>query len=114
MNRSWCARLSVLTLAILLAVTVGQGWAADDASVRGTVADPLGARVSGAVVTLLRDGMVVKDVASDAAGAFSFDALASGRYQIEVSAPGFSTRTTDPVFVAGGARVSVDWPSEQA
>ena len=57
---------------------------------------------------LLRDGQVVKDVSSDAEGNFSFDALASGRYQIEVSAPGFSTRTTDPVFVAGGARVSVD------
>jgi vitamin B12 transporter len=108
MNRSSCARLSALTLTILLAVTVGQSWAADDASVRGTVADPLGARVSGAAVKLLRDGTVVKDASSDAEGNFSFDALPSGRYQIEVSSPGFSTRTTDPVFVAGGARVSVD------
>ena len=97
-----------MTLAIVLAVAVGQGWAADDASVRGTVADPLGARVSGATVKLRRDGQVVKDAASDAEGNFTFDALASGRYQIEVSAAGFSTRTTDPMFVAGGARVSVD------
>jgi iron complex outermembrane receptor protein/vitamin B12 transporter len=102
------ARLSALTLAILTAVAVGQGWAADDALVRGTVADPLGARVSGAAVKLLRDGQVVKDASSDAEGNFTFDALASGRYQIEVSAAGFSTRTTDPMFVAGGARVSVD------
>ncbi len=30
-----------------------------------------------------------------------FDALDEGRYQLEVSAPGFQTRTTDPIFVAG-------------
>ena len=108
MNGVCCGRLGVLTLAILLAVTVGNGWAADDASVRGTVADPLGARVSDAAVKLLLDGKVVKDVASDAEGNFTFEALASGRYQIEVSAAGFQTRTTDPMFVGGGARVSVE------
>ena len=42
MNGWLFARLSALTLAILMGVTVGQGWAADDASVKGTVADPLG------------------------------------------------------------------------
>ena len=31
-------------------------WAADDASVNGTGLDPLGARVGGAAVKLLRDG----------------------------------------------------------
>jgi vitamin B12 transporter len=108
MNGWFVARLSALTLALLLAVTVGQSWAADDASVKGTVADPLGARVSGAAVKLLRDGTVLKNVSSDAEGNFAFDTLASGRYQIEVSSPGFSTRTTDPMFVARGARVSVD------
>ncbi|MEO8255749.1 MAG: TonB-dependent receptor [Acidobacteriota bacterium] len=108
MNSGFVARLGALTLAILMVVTVGQGWAADDAAVRGTVADPLGARVSGAAVKLLRDGTVVKNVSSDAEGNFTFDALASGRYQLEVSSAGFSTRTTDPVFVAGGARISLD------
>ena len=108
MNGGCFGRLSGLTLAILMVVMVAQGWAADDASVKGTVSDPLGARVSGAAVKLLVDGKVVKDASSDAAGNFAFDALASGRYQIEVSAAGFRTRTTDPMFVGGGARVAVD------
>lgn len=82
--------------------------AADTAAVRGTVADPLGARVSGATVTLLLDGKPVKQAASDAEGAFAFDGLAAGRYQIEARAPGFRTRTTDPMFVGGGVRVSID------
>jgi vitamin B12 transporter len=107
MNGGRCWRWSVLTLAILM-LTVGHAWAADDASLKGIVSDPLGARVSGASVKLLLDGRVVKDAASDAEGNFAFDALASGRYQIEVSAPGFGMRTTDPIFVGGGARVSVE------
>ena len=55
----------------------------------------------------------MKDASSDAEGRFTFDAGA-GRYQIEVSAPGFSTRATDPMFVAGGARVSLMWRCRSA
>jgi iron complex outermembrane receptor protein/vitamin B12 transporter len=82
--------------------------AADDASLTGTVADPLGARVSGAAVKLVLDGRTVKESSSDTEGKFAFDALVAGRYQIEASAAGFTTRRTDPVFVGSGARVSVE------
>src|SRR5579862_4550861 len=101
-------RVVALTVAFALAVCVGRLQAADEASVRGTVADPLGARVSGAMIKVLADGKVVKEGTSDAEGAFAFEGLASGRYQLEVSSPGFSTRTTDPTFVGPGARAVID------
>lgn len=82
--------------------------AAGEASINGTVRDPLGATISGAAVKLLRDGYPAKDIASDARGAFSFDAIVEGRYRIQAAAPGFQTRTTDPVFVVAGARMSLD------
>jgi hypothetical protein len=72
----WCGLWAYrrLDAGALVGGQVGQGWAADDAAGRGTVADPLGARVSNAAVTLLLDGKVVKDVASDAEGNFTFNA----------------------------------------
>jgi iron complex outermembrane receptor protein/vitamin B12 transporter len=82
--------------------------AQEGASISGSVVDPLGARVGGASTKLLLDGNVVRDAAADSRGDFTFDKLAEGRYRVEVSAPGFQTRTTDPVFVARGAHVTVD------
>ena len=70
--------------------------------------DPLGARVGGAAVKLLAGEQVIKEDVSDAQGNFALEGIAEGRYRIQVSAAGFRTRITDPVFVAGGARVSVD------
>jgi iron complex outermembrane receptor protein/vitamin B12 transporter len=98
--------LSVSVLVILaLALSA---WAQEGASVSGSVVDPLGARVGGASTKLLLDGNVVRDATADSRGDFKFDAVAEGRYQVEVSSPGFQTRTTDPVFVARGANVTID------
>jgi vitamin B12 transporter len=107
MNR--CAGVRVLVWLFLLTMGVGAvASAADDASVKGIVADPLGARVGGAAVRLLVDGKMVKEVVSDAEGNFAFEALTAGRYQIEASSAGFRTRTTDLIFVGGGAHVSIE------
>ena len=71
-------------------------------SITGIVLDPLGARIGGATVKLLRSGVVVRNGSSDESGAFVFGPLDEGRYQIEVTAPGFQTRTTDAMFVGSG------------
>jgi len=76
-------------------------------SIHASVLDPLGARISGATIKLLRAGMVIRDGSSDESGVFVFGALDEGRYQLEVSAPGFQRRTTDPMFVAG-SQVATD------
>jgi iron complex outermembrane receptor protein/vitamin B12 transporter len=103
-------RTGLAALAVLLAISVHPSWAADDAAIKGSVVDPLGARIAGATIKLLRDGLALKETTSDAQGGFTFDALAGGRYQIEATAEGFQTRTTSPIFVADGAQLTVEVP----
>ena len=57
---------------------------------------------------LLLGEQAVKEASSNADGAFTFDALSAGRYRIEASSPGFQTRTSDPMFVSGSGRVSIE------
>ena len=96
------------SLLLLVAICAAPASAADNASLQGTVFDPLGARVPGATIELLRDGARVEETSSDPNGAFSFDRLADGRYQLVVTAAGFETRRTDSTFVGGGARTTFD------
>ncbi|MEP7309062.1 MAG: TonB-dependent receptor plug domain-containing protein, partial [Acidobacteriota bacterium] len=83
-------------------------WAQGQGSISGTVVDPLGARVAGASVALLQDSRVEKEAKSDAQGQFAFDALAEGRYRIQVASEGFQVRTTAPMFLAAGARTTLE------
>ena len=107
MNRSICAR-GVL-LGVWLLICIGRpALAADETTIKGAVVDPLGARVAHASVKLLRDGQVSKETRSDGAGAFAFDGLSEGRYQIQATADGFQVRLTGPIFVATRATVSID------
>jgi iron complex outermembrane receptor protein/vitamin B12 transporter len=99
-------RVFVLLIALLV-LPASSSWAQPRGSIRASVLDPLGARISGATIKLLRAGTVIRDGSSDESGAVVFGALDEGRYQLEVSAPGFQTRTTDPIFVAG-SQVAVD------
>lgn len=91
----------VMTLVIGLRVAA----AADDASVKGTVVDPLGARVSGATVTLIDRGRLVTQTTTNQQGEFTFNDVAEGRYHIEVTATGFDSRRTDPMFVGTSTHV---------
>ena len=99
--RSLQFRRVFFLLTTLLVLAAPSLWAQPRGSIRAGVLDPLGARISGAAIKLLRAGTVIRDGSSDERGACVFDALDEGRYQLEVSAPGFQTRTTDPIFVAG-------------
>jgi vitamin B12 transporter len=99
--------------AILLSIGAGASLvsAADEssgASIRGTIVDPLGARVTGAAIKLLRDSQVAKETRSDSQGDFTFDGLPEGRYQIQATADGFQVRTTSPMFVARGAKTNLE------
>ena len=103
------ARNVVAVLLVLAAMAVPTARAAaDEGSIKGTVVDPLGARVAGATLRLLRDGQRAADATTDAAGEFSFQRLAEGRYQIEVTAAGFEKAVTDPAFIAGSGRQTLD------
>src|SRR5262249_21617399 len=79
----------------------------DSASITGTIVDPLGARVPGATIKLLRDSQVARETRSDSQGDFAFDGVPEGRYQIQAMADGFQIRTTSPMFIARGAKTNV-------
>jgi iron complex outermembrane receptor protein/vitamin B12 transporter len=99
-----------VALALLL-LAAPASWAQESrsgGSIAGSVVDPLGARVSGATVKLMLGGKEVKSGTADSTGNFAFDGVAEGRYQLEVSSPGFQTRTTEPMFVSSTAKITID------
>jgi iron complex outermembrane receptor protein/vitamin B12 transporter len=69
--------------------------------------DQLGARLSGATVTL-SGGPTAGEAKTGNDGSFSFTGVAAGRYQVVAAASGFSPATSEPVYVGAGARVAVD------
>jgi outer membrane receptor protein involved in Fe transport len=72
-------------------------------SVTGTVTDPAGAAVSGAMVKLVNTGTdATQSASTDAEGNFRFLLLPLGNYSVQVSAPGFKS------FVRAGIVVEVD------
>jgi len=96
---------------VILAMCVAaqtQTAAQNQAVLSGTVVDSLGARLAGAVVTLLRDGQKVQDGKSDSDGAFSFTGLAPERYQVQASMPGFQSKTSEAVFLGQGGRIILE------
>jgi vitamin B12 transporter len=106
MNETMRALGAAVCVAIALsgAPALAQG----QATVMGTIVDALGARISGAKVTLVRDGSSVAEATTGADGTFTFASVAPGRYQVAASAQGFSSRTSEPVFVGGGSREQLE------
>jgi Ca-activated chloride channel family protein len=60
-------------------------------SASGTVVDPAGSPVPGATLELLRGATVIAKTVSDGNGAWTFEKLAPGEYQIRVTLAGFAT-----------------------
>jgi hypothetical protein len=71
--------------------------------IAGTVADPTGAVIPQAKVTVTRAGAPVATTTSDGAGQFTFNALPAGTYQVKAEAPGFQAGTGSNVRIAPGA-----------
>ena len=91
--------LTALTLT-LLSLGPGMGVAQEPLSgaISGTVLDPSGAAVRSATVTL---SLGQKSTQTDAAGRFSFEALAAGTFRLTVSAPDFRARVVEGALAAG-------------
>ncbi len=79
----------------------------DAARLSGTVSDPAGAVIPGAVVSLQATGQSVAATA-DAAGRYSFPALPPGLYSATVTAPGFATRAVPGLKLARGESRQLD------
>jgi vitamin B12 transporter len=97
----------LLVLSLLMWVSIGlfAAEAAEEGVITGTVVDQLGGRVSAATVRLVRDGLRIAETSTGADGEFTFRVTSSGRYQVDVTAPGFERRLGDPIFVGESAHV---------
>jgi len=71
-------------------------------TLRGQVADPSGAVIPRASLTVISAAGVSRTGTSDASGQYVISGLAPGQYTVTVEAPGFSTFTSPPVRVAAG------------
>jgi hypothetical protein len=99
--------LALLALAFL--VSSLSAWAHPAASISGTVADPSGAVIAGATVTLqnLDDGQP-QTCATGNNGSYRFLALNPGLYQIRINAPGFKPYVQAHLVLDDTARLTID------
>jgi iron complex outermembrane receptor protein/vitamin B12 transporter len=111
-HRSRLTGIPVVFTCLALGLFSSSSSAQSNRRIAGAVSDPLDAPIAGAKVELLRDATPVATATTSADGAFFFDGLAESRYQVRITAAGFQSRTSDPIFVgrAGTARADLTLP----
>ena len=82
--------------------------AAHAATVRGTVADSLGAVIPKARVELMTNQKVVASTNADGAGRYEFHDVPAGRYQLQASAPSFDLTASKRFYIGEGANANID------
>lgn len=98
----------VVCVAALVAAVCAPAWAQQAGTIAGTVTDALGARVAGATLTVSGEGTQGRQATSGADGTWTVEGLAPGRYQVSVTAQGFSPASSASIYVGGGQRQTVD------
>jgi len=105
------ARLALtVAMALPTAVIVAPSplYAQSSAAISGTVVDPRGVALPGAVVSVKNEATgATQKVNSDGAGKYAFAGLAAGKYTVQVDAPGFATSQKTGVVVAAGQPAEV-------
>ena len=79
-------------------------------TLRGVVTDGSGAVVASAKVTLKEPatGVLVREIAADAQGAFEIPGLRAGTYALTCSAPGFAPFVADKIALLSGEVRRID------
>ena len=96
----------VLT-AIFCVLLGGSAFAQGFGRISGTVSDPSGAVIPGAVVTAVQAGTGSKaEVRSNDQGGYTFPSLAPSTYNLSVAAPGFSGVTLKDILLPADAAVT--------
>jgi vitamin B12 transporter len=78
------------------------------ATVRGTIADSLGAVIPNAHVELISVSTSIASATADGAGRYEFHDVSAGRYEIRANAPSFDWTASKPFYVGEGANANVD------
>jgi Carboxypeptidase regulatory-like domain len=90
-------------------------WAATTGSISGTVKDPSGAVIAGAMVTATNaETNIQTKTVTDDKGLFSFPSLQVGRYSVKVEEEGFGTQTKSNLAVDANGALVTDLTLEMA
>jgi vitamin B12 transporter len=89
-------------LVFLLFLFTQPGFAADTGTLRGTVADPLGAVIHGATVELLHNDKQISSTTTGQDGKFQFASLPSGHYMVRANATTFAPQDSPLIYVGAG------------
>lgn len=81
---------------------------AQQATLHGTVRDPLGSIVVGASVELLHGDVIIASSETAPDGTFRFDLPASAQYRVRVNAATFQPTVTPAVYVSGSGAADLD------
>ena len=101
-------RLFLLTIVVLL-LAAAPMYAASGGSISGTVADPTGAVVAGAKLSLVNTAQqTVWRAVTDKQGLYSFPDLPVGHYDLTVTADGFTTQKKTGISVDTDAAIRLD------
>jgi iron complex outermembrane receptor protein/vitamin B12 transporter len=95
-------RLFFLLLTFLFARGANAG------TVRGTVADSLGAVIAKARVELVANEKTIASSAADDEGRYEFHVASAGRYQVRASAPSFGSMVSKPFYLGESANANID------
>jgi vitamin B12 transporter len=100
--------MTKVTIAIIFTLSIAvSALAQDPSTIKGTVTDENGAKISGAQVILSSSTGVQLNTSTDQSGNFEYKNLRSGSYFVEVKANGFSTFTSDEILFSRGENESV-------
>ena len=107
-TRTICAIGAILLL--IAAVNASPAYAQATATILGTVMDPSGAVIGGAMVQLKNTGTsLTQNTISDEQGRYRFPDLAIGEYEVQASSPGFQTVVHKSINLTVGASPVVDF-----
>jgi len=107
-TRTICAIGAILLL--ITAVNASPAYAQATATILGTVMDPSGAVIGGAMVQLKNTGTsLTQNTISDEQGRYRFPDLAIGEYEVQASSPGFQTVVHKSINLTVGASPVVDF-----
>ncbi|HEV8430168.1 MAG TPA: carboxypeptidase regulatory-like domain-containing protein [Pyrinomonadaceae bacterium] len=99
----------VFSLTVLSGVTPAVAQSTGSATLRGTVKDPQGAIIRGAVVTLVNEQKKdERSAKSSEDGTYTFTAVSPGTYTLKAEAPGFKTAAQTNLKVETSSTQGVD------
>jgi hypothetical protein len=105
MKKRFCAGLLIATFSVLLTAALPLGAQVTGATLAGTITDSTGKVIPSATITVrnLEQG-TARIVSSNGTGEYLAPNLVPGTYQVEFSAPGFSTEVKQNVTLTVGER----------